>query len=49
MERSGIKLPRNPSKETIGVFAHDKLARLVESAIGEAKGIIGAELERIDE
>ena len=42
-----MKLPRNPSKETSGVFAHDKLARLVESAKGGAKGI-SAELERVN-
>ena len=27
-----MKLPRNPGKETAGVFAHDKLARLVEAS-----------------
>jgi hypothetical protein len=31
---SQVKLPSNPGKETAGVFAHDKLTRLVEAAKG---------------
>jgi hypothetical protein len=40
------KLPRNPAKETAGVFAHDKLARLVEAGKEHPIGI--GEVERVD-
>jgi len=38
-----VELPRNPGKGTVGIFAHDKLARLVEAAKRHPIRALGSE------